>query len=257
MNKFFIFAMRTTAFLLWVCLVSGCALLPGRQPERETKAEQSAQHVRQMNRDLLTSRGTGNLSLTRDGKTETHRVAWVAQWPCCLRMTLLSSGIPVETIAADGKSLTFVSHVGKHAPHTMNQPNPSLQAILSLPVKLSDIIALLTGKVPLKAGGEVSLHTGEESTFHLIFKNWWGKPFQKIVLNGAHQVTQYWRLSSKGSPEIKLSFHQFSQFEGYPIAQQTVFTDSHDRRLTFQITSFTPNIPIKNKRRLFHLTESG
>ena len=257
MNNILGIATRITTFLLWLGLVSGCAMLPGRQPETVSMAEQLAQKIRQTNQDVTTSRGTGNISLTLNGKTEIHRVAWVAQWPCCLRMTLLSSGIPVETIAADGKSVTFVSHVGRHAPHTLHQPNPSLQAILSLPIKLKDIIALLTGKIPLKAGGEVSQCTGEADTSRLIFKNWWGQPTQEIVLNSALQVTEYWRLSWDGGRELKFSFDQRSQFSGYIIAGKTVLTDVHDRRLIFQITSFAPNISLKNKRQLFYLTESG
>ncbi|GAB6144992.1 hypothetical protein [Desulfocicer niacini] len=257
MNKFPVSTVRIMVFLLGLSLLSGCALLPARHHKKDLKAIQAADKVRQFNQEIITSRGTGNLFLTRNGKTETYRMAWVANWPDCLRMTLLSSGIPVETIAADGKTLTFVSHTGKHSPHTINRPNPSLKPILSLPVKVKDIIAVLTGKIPLKGGNNVSLHTVENNTSRLVFKNGWGLPMEKIFFNETGQVTDYWKLSSDGPPVIKLHYAQFNRFDSYPIAQTTVLTDSHNRQLGFQITSFSPNIIIKNKDRLFHLTEPG
>ena len=257
MNNFSGSAVRVMVVLLGLFLLSGCALLPGRYQKKDLKAIQAADKVRQFNQEIITSRGTGNLFLTRNGQTETYRMAWVAKWPDCLRMTLLSSGIPLETIAADGKTLTFVSHTGRHSPHTMNQPNPSLKPILSLPVKVKDIIALLTGKIPLKGGSNVSLYTAENNTSRLVFKNGWGLPMEKIFLNETGQVTEYWKLSSDGPPVIKLNFAQFYRFDGYPIAQTTVLTDSHHRKLGFQITAFSPNIIIKNKDSVFHLTESG
>jgi len=248
---------RVMFFLLGLFLLSGCALLPGKHQKKDLKAIQAADKVRRFNQEIITSRGTGNLFLTRSGTTETYRMAWVAKWPDCLRMTLLSSGIPVETIAADGKTLTVVSHTGRHSPHTMNQANPSLKPILSLPVKLRDIIALLTGKIPFKGGNNVSVYTDENNTSRLISKNGWGLPMEKIFFNETGQITDYWKLSSDGPPVIKLRFAQFNRFDGYPIAQTTVLTDSHNRRIGFQITAFTPNIIIKNKDSVFHLTESG
>jgi hypothetical protein len=236
--------------------VSGCSLL-GKNTTKDLKAQQMARKVQNINHDILTSRGTGNLSFTRNGKTETYRMAWVAEWPLCLRMTLLSSGIPVETIAADGGSVTFISHTGQHAPYTMNQANPSLGRIISLPVKLGEIIALLTGKIPLQGSEDVIWQMGGQNSSQLVFKNWLGQPSEKIFLNDTHQVTEYWQLALGGPPEIKLTFDKFNIFDGYTIAEKTVFTDSQNRRLILQITSFTPNISLKNKDKIFHLTESG
>ena len=216
-----------------------------------------AREVQNTNHDILTSRGTGNLSLTRNGKTETYRMAWVSKWPLSIRITLLSSGIPVETIAANGKSVTFVSHTGQHAPHTLNRPNPSLGRIISLPVKLRDIIALLTGRVPLRGSENVIWQMDEQHTSKLIFKNWWGISTEKIFLNKTHQVTEYWQLAAGTPPAIKLRFDEFKRFDKYTIAGKTIFTDSQNRRLVLQITSFTPNISLENKPQIFHLTEPG
>ena len=257
MNKPYGAVVRFMVILPVLMLLSGCGFLRGTHLKEDIKAKTAENRVRRLNQKITTSRGTGNLYLTRNGKTENYRMAWVAKWPDCLRMTLLSSAIPLETIAADGKSLTIVSHTGAHAPHKINQPNPSLKSILSLTVKPKDIIALLTGKIPLKGRGHPSLHVGENKTSRLVFKNGWGLPMEEIFLDEAGQVTAYWKLALKGPPSIKLSFSQFNRFDGYPIAEKTVLSDAHGRQLSFQITSFSPNITIKNKDKLFHLTEPG
>jgi len=184
-------------------------------------------------------------------------MAWVAKWPLNLRMTILSSGIPVETIAADGESVTLVSHTGKHTPHTINRANPSLVRIISLPVKLNEIIALLTGKVPLKGSEDVIWQRNNPNASTLIFNNWLGTPTEKIRLNKNRQVIEYWQLAAGAPPAIKLRFDDFKRFDRYTIAGKTVFTDSQNRRLVLQFTSFTPNISLENKAQIFHLTEPG
>ena len=256
MKKGLKFAGKSMLLLLCLYLVSGCSLL-NKKTKKELKAQQMASKVQDINHDILTSRGTGNLTLTRNGKTETYRMAWVAKWPLNLRMTLLSSGVPVETIAADGKSVTFVSHTGQHAFHTVNRANPALNRIISLPVKLLDIIALLTGKIPLKGSQDVIWQMDEQNTSRLVFNNWMGTPMEKIFLNEDNQVVEYWKLDQGAPPAIKLRFDEFKRFDSYTIAGKTIFTDSHNRRLVLEITSFTPNVPLENKAQIFHLTEPG
>jgi len=250
------FVGKVIRILLCLYLVSGCSLL-GKKSTKDLKAQQMTREIQDINHDILTSRGTGNLSLTRNGKTETYRMAWVAKWPLSLRMTLLSSGIPVETIAADGESVTLVSHTGQHTPHTINRSNPSLVRIVSLPVKLSEIIALLTGKIPLKGSEDVIWQMDEQNTSKLLFKNWMGTPTEKIFLNENRQVIEYWQLAPGAPPAIKLRFDEFKRFDRYTIAGKTIFTDSQNRRLVLQITSFTPNVSLENKAQIFHLTEPG
>ncbi len=250
------FGVQLTIIFLCIWFVSGCSLL-GKKSTKDIEAQQMARKVQDINHDILTSRGTGNLSLIRNGKTETYRMAWVAKWPLHLRLTLLSSGIPVETIAADGESVTLVSHTGQHAPHTINRPNPSLVRIISLPVKLGEIIALLTGKIPLKGSEDVIWQVGKKNTSKLVFKNWMGTPTEKIVLNENNQVIEYWQLAPGVPPTIKLRFDEFKCFDKYTIAGNTIFTDSQGRRLILQINSFSPNISLKNKPQIFHLTEPG
>ncbi|SMC92200.1 hypothetical protein SAMN02746065_11548 [Desulfocicer vacuolatum DSM 3385] len=242
--------------LLCLCLGTGCSFLD-KKPAKDIKARHMATKVQDTNRDIVTSRGTGNLILTRNEKTEHYRMAWVAQWPLCLRMTLLSSGIPVETIAANGKSVTLVSHTGQHAPHTINRANPSLVKIISLPVRLGEIIALLTGKIPLRGSENVIWQRDGDTASTLIFKNWMGAPTEKIFLNKNRQVVDYWQLASGGPPAIKLHFDEFKSFNGYTIAGKTIFTDNRNRKLVLEITAFAPNISLKNKPQIFHLTESG
>jgi len=242
--------------LVCLSLLSGCSLL-GKKPAESLKTRQIVKKIQNTNHDIMTSRGTGNLLLTRNGRTEIFRIAWVAKWPLSLRMTLLSSGIPLETIAADGESVTLVSHTGQHPPHTINRSNPSLAKFISLPVKLGEIIALLTGRIPLKGGEDGIWQMDKQHRSEFIFKNWMGNPTEKIFLNKKNQVIEYWQLSPGTPPVIKLYFNAFKKFGRYTIAEKIVFTDVQNRRLLLEITSFSPNISLEDHAQIFHLTDPG
>ncbi|HKL83348.1 MAG TPA: hypothetical protein VJ879_12610, partial [Desulfobacter sp.] len=85
----------------------GCALLGypfGKQTD--SHAEDIINHIQTFNAQISTSKGTGELMLTRGFRKEKYKIAWAAQAPNRLRMTLLISGHPVETIAATGQWVT-------------------------------------------------------------------------------------------------------------------------------------------------------
>ena len=132
-----------------VSLFSGCAGLKSKNTfECNKKALQYAYKIKNLNRDLLSCRGIGWLRISDGEKKEKFRIAFAVSMPDKIRLTLMISGLPVETIIANGKKIIFLSHTKKHKLYKIDSPNPSLAGIISIPVKVQDIIALLSGRIP-------------------------------------------------------------------------------------------------------------
>jgi outer membrane lipoprotein-sorting protein len=137
--------------LLFIVILTGpgCALL-GLQSGKSSdpRAEKIIHRTQAFNSQITTSKGTGQLTLTRGFRKEKYKIAWAAQSPNRLRMTLLMSGHPVETIAATGQWVTFVSHTGAHKPHSAVSADPDLNPYINIPLRLSELVSLLLGRVP-------------------------------------------------------------------------------------------------------------
>ncbi len=138
-------------FITSIFFLSGCAVFNFfKPPVQDIKALNLVQEIKNRNKGIETCKGTGWLTLSsKTGKVERFRMAWAASFPDKLRMTLLSSGHPVETIIADGKRVIIVSHTGNHSPQTINSADPSLKNIISIPVTMQDVISLLAGRMPM------------------------------------------------------------------------------------------------------------
>ncbi|GAB6096876.1 hypothetical protein JCM14469_31290 [Desulfatiferula olefinivorans] len=96
-----------------------------------------------------TVNGLGELTLT-DGPQKTRfRLGWAAGRPDRLRLVVLFSGRPVETLVYDGRVLSLVSHTGEHDPVIRRKRNPDLERLTTLPLTTDRIIAYLTGRVPI------------------------------------------------------------------------------------------------------------
>ncbi|MCK5311537.1 MAG: hypothetical protein KAJ62_05480, partial [Desulfobacteraceae bacterium] len=129
--------------IILTCLYffSGCASIDYKN-KHDIRAYNLARQISNYNKEIKTSKGIGWLKIKEASMETEFKIAWVAEPPCKIRITLLSSGFPVETIVSNGESITLFSHTGKHSLKTYNIQNPSLEDIISIPVKIEDIIAL-------------------------------------------------------------------------------------------------------------------
>lgn len=132
---------------IFLLVISGCTpLKPQTDPTLDKKASLLAKSTRSLNQDILSSKGTGWVEVTTHQRKDKFKLAWAAQAPNRLRITLLVSGHPVETIVATGEHVTFISHTGEHPPHTTLSSDPDLEKFIQIPMKLSGLTALQIGR---------------------------------------------------------------------------------------------------------------
>jgi len=134
-----------------ILIFSGCAhRRPDTNPLLDKKAVFLANQARSFNQHIITSKGTGWIRIETKTKKDKFKIAWAAASPHKIRITFLLSGHPVETIIATGKKITFLSHTGEHAKYSYNSKDPNMEDYIHIPVKISEIISILLGRLPVK-----------------------------------------------------------------------------------------------------------
>lgn len=246
-------------FVISVAILgSGCAGLKNKKtPVFDIQALKSAHRIKNINNNIRSFRGIGWLYISGRGQQkEKYRTAFVALVPDKIRLTLMISGLPVETIIADGRKIIFISHTGKHKIYKINDPDPSLARIISIPVKIKDIIALLSGRIPLKDFDYAYYLKREKSsggTLMLYKKK--GGEIQKIISNSKMRVRKYERFDNKKHLIYSILLDDYENFGQFQIPLNINIMDRSGRKIDLKITGYKANIPVKNS--VFTLTESG
>ena len=138
--------LRPLIVLLILPLFSACATFTSSPRFASDGAEARLEQIASLNASVATFKGTGSVVITEKGVAQRFRIAWAGAAPNLLRMEILASATPVESLAYDGKRLQLRSHMGSHRPYTNRDKNPSLERATGIPITLLDLHALLAGK---------------------------------------------------------------------------------------------------------------
>lgn len=245
-------ALSALFLILFLTGLTGCRPVGGN-PATDPRALEMARAAQQTNAALITSKGQGTLTFVNNEFTETFRLAWAAQAPDRLRLTLLSSGHPVETIAASGEWVSIISHTGRHTPHSAVSTDPDLTPYINVPLRLSDLISLLLGRPPVQpfdrawfeAGGNGLVRTAKTflaQTQTLSFDR-----------DGRLRHLALW--DEDGVPVFTLETLAFQTIDSHVLPKTLEMTDGRGNRITLALSSFLPNPPVKES--VFRLTATG
>ena len=250
---------KNSISLLLICatavLISGCAgLMPPKNTIHDQKAAILAAQIKSINQNLHTFKGTARVTIVDDSKTQRMTIAWAAMLPDKIRLTILNSGIPVETILADGSRVIFVSHTGKHSLHEINSPNPSLERIVSMPVRIQEIISILAGQVPMEPFNRQELSDKKNSSeTTLVLAKKWGGTVGMVQFDEQEHISRFQRLNREKETLYSVERLNLKTYKTYTIPSTTIINDGSGRTMTLKITGFYPDIPVKES--LFSLTE--
>lgn len=253
---------RIPFYFAWIImssfiLFSGCAgLRPNRPNCHDKKALKLAESIEDFNKNINSCTGIGWIRVSRKGRIDKFRAAWAVLNHDKIRLTLMNSGFPVETIIADGRKVIFLSHTHKHSLYKINSPNPSLADILSIPVKVRDIISLLSGQIPIKTFDYACLlKTVNPGKKTLILHKKWRTGAQQVIFDPDNIIRAYELFGSEDHLMYSVSFSEFNTCGVFQIPFKIIIRDSLDRSLSLEITGYRVNSPVKDSA--FSLTESG
>ncbi|MFH2058382.1 MAG: hypothetical protein ABIJ59_05735 [Pseudomonadota bacterium] len=255
MNKPYLLS-RFLIFILFILFFSGCApLRPQTDPEMDKEALRLSHQAQSFNQHITTSKGTGWARLeTKDG-TITYKIAWAAVYPNKIRMTFLMFAQPIETIIATGKKVTFFSHTGKHAKRSIESPDPDMENYINVPIKMSEIIAILLGRLPIKPYDDAYFSPSDNAlSVVTLHQNLVGS-VQVINFDNNQTIDQVSSIDSRGKRLYDYNILAFKSYDFGKLPVKIQFIDTKRQKLTLTITGFVVNPEVKDS--VFMLTDQG
>ncbi|MEX1299925.1 MAG: hypothetical protein AB1Z38_09660 [Desulfotignum sp.] len=243
-----------SACLVSLACLSGCGIQkPQTDPALDTAAQKSAEIVSDLNRDIKTSKGTGHLRLETVEGVQTFQIAWAAKASNQVRLTLTTLASPVETIIANGNEVTFISHTGRHKPHSTTSGDPDLEPYSGVPLRLSDMICLLLGQIPVQRYSDAWFISEDSSRIQLHRR--FTSQFQELILAPDQPVKALLLKNRYDEIQYEIRYHAFARMDHRQIPVDLTIADSQGQQARLTITRFWPDIPVKES--VFQLTPSG
>ncbi len=245
--------------ICFFAIFTGCASIDFKN-KHDINAYNFAKQISNLNEEIKTAKGLGWLKIKENNGEIVYKIAWISKPPREIRITLLSNGFPVETIVSNEESITLFSHTGEHSLKTYRIKNPSLEKIISIPVKIEDIILLLSGQIPIKdfkyaffdnQGNQPDNNDNPLKT--IVLKNKSDNGIQKIFINSKNQIKKYLVTNWKIEPLYKINFSNFIEIDSVIIPSKLLIQDNLNREVSFEISKFYKNLPVKKS--MFRLTK--
>ena len=240
--------------LLFFIFFWGCAAVTPRPDSSDAqRAKALITRAKEMNAAVATSKGTARLTLAEGHRKQRYKMAWAAQSPRRLRLTLLMSGHPIETIAASGDWVKFVSHTGRHKPHSAVSVDPDLEPYINIPVRLSEMISLLLGQVPVRPFDRA--WTLPDQTRLVMASKQFTSHIQEIRFDDQGRVTRYRLLDKDNALVYGIWYNDFKPFGEHVLPGALTIADRSGRTLDLTVSTLIPNAPVKES--IFRLTGAG
>ena len=129
--------------------------------------------------------------------------------------------------------------------------------------KIKDIIALLSGQIPIKdfnyaffdeqATDQNDQINIDNSVKLITLKNKSDKGIQKIYINSKNQIKKYMITDWKIKPLYEVIFVDYIELDSLTIPSKLIIQDNLNREVTLEIFKFYKNLPVKKST--FSLTE--
>lgn len=233
---------------------SGCMpLRPVTDPQMDKKAFFMSNEARSLNRDITASKGKGWATLEVPGKKDRYRTAWAVVHPDKIRITFLLSGNPVETVVSTGEKISFFSHTGKHDLYISDADDPDMEDYLDVPVKMSELISILLGHLPLKDFDDAYFSPSDSSLTAIITRQKEKGQSQYLNFDSAGKITGIQSMDNFEKLLYEIHVLDYKPLGTGPIPVKLWIKDKENRIMTLEITDFEPNPLIKDT--VFRLTE--
>lgn len=236
-------------------LLAGCASLTGvldappvppEDPEAEAEAVSLLEALRATNSGLTTMKGLGRLTVrTGDRLQIDERMAWVGAPPLRLSVVLFAAGFPALRMAGDGEWLYYQDGQEAGAPvKRIRSSDPDLQRILSISIRTSDIIALISGRLPIKehtTARVLPVTSGRGYALQLIKGR---QVLQTIFFDEAKSDARQIQVFDSGSLLYQADFVEMQRIGRYKVPLRLVISNAAGTSVQLVVERYWADVPV-------------
>jgi hypothetical protein len=228
--------------VLIAILLAGCSRLFRKTPEPEdleamAEARKVLFALGSQNETLKNFKGLGKIRVWQNGaKRIDEKIAWIGSEPGKISIVVLISGYPAIKIASDGKWVYYYETRDKDPFYEKySASDATLQRIISIPIKPSDITSLLAGRTPLREHHSAWLGRPDSGVgYVLTMKKRWHGIVERIYLeDNKTQVRQIEFFNRFGSLIYRARFDKMQTVDTYHVP--AILSISSDQQIDFQL----------------------
>ena len=222
--------------------------------QQDHAAEQILGQLRQTNANLTRFKCVGKITLTgRNQPTQSFRAAMAGQLADRLRIDMFSPfGGSAGTISSDGNFLYLVmppsrDYIKKRA------GSGSLKRLIRIDLSVNDLLELLMGRMPIKAGYTVqSEPTQNVALIDLVLIDRWGNTRQRITVDQSMRPVRFTCYDSNDHMIYSLTVSGRQVVDGFVLPERFDLSGSSGQRVSVSLFHYEANSHLSES--LFTLT---
>jgi hypothetical protein len=242
--------------ILAAWLPSACTRFSPPDIPPDGVAEKMAAELRQTNADLTRFKIVGKMTLSGPNRpAQAFRAAMAGQLSNRLRIDMFAPfGGSAGTVASDGKHLYLVMHPTREY-YTSRFGNGNLRRLIRIDVSVSDLLALLVGRIPvdpeysahLMPAGQMVINGKadeiDEETVRsdLVFVDRKGRIRQRISLDDHMRPVRSVWLNSSQDPVFALTFTGHQVIKGFVLPRRIDLSAQSGERVSMVLDRYEAN----------------
>jgi hypothetical protein len=228
-------------------LLGGCGLpaVPRISPEIEAPVMRLLSGFQDRNRSIRTFKGAGRLRLFNPDGTLSARAFWAgAVEEGRLRLEIRDvSGAVLALAAGDGEKF-HLSVPPENRFYRTEANDPDLFDLLSVNIRTSEVIRLLSGGIPIVPHDAADFESGENGERILILRRW-GTVRERIRTRGFAVIPDTVEVFDHlGDLRYRVNYQGETTFEGYSVPAVIEIGTDAAVRIRIEIERFWPHSPV-------------
>lgn len=232
-------------FFAIVFLLHSCGGFYGKIHREPSEAEKLLLSLKNKNFALNTFKSTGKISFWEKGnKGMSAGIAMAGAKSDKIRIAVRDvSGQPVTSLASDGKWLYVFLHT-KRKFYKKPSTSSTLKKLISMPIKPSDMVSILTGCATIRKYRSVFL-TKNNNGYVLILKARWGNVIEKIYLNEDKKYIRKIEIfNANETLAYSVIFNKMQNIQEYQIPLQLIFSNNNGDGFQIDIDRYWTNAAV-------------
>jgi len=239
--------------VLIAILLSGCSSLSRKTSDPgELAAMEEARKVLlaldSQNEKLTNFKGVGKFKVWQNGRKRIEeKIVWIGSESVKLSIAVLIVGYPAVKMSSDGKWFYYYeSRQGEPIYKRIPATDATLQYIASIPIKINDIIQLLSGRAPLREHHTAILHRQTLSAGYVLVlkKRWWGIVEKIFLSEDKAQVHQIEFFNRSGALIYRARFDEMQTVKGYQVPGRLTISGEEGVEFQLEIQRYLVDVPV-------------